>query len=279
MRLSFAKYVRRMDAAFLTDYLSLLELLPGYEGLMLRGAQGRARASQPKRGEEAVNEILCRLNESHASHKGFVCTHQVRHVEVSSDREWWLTFERFGIFGGAENGMPGAPLPGEEAFAASCAEPWIAHGLCDSAASWGTLPRERSNAWAVYVDVKNQHRYEPHSNYANTLLDFWGEYPDDRRERACVLLETLRPLVAAFHPGLFTAPLLDDQFGINERTEAAHLAFVREADAYLIEVLGRREFSALLSPVDLSLDQWLNIAPLKGPVSSPGGILLPAPRD
>lgn len=94
-----------------------------------------------------------------------------------------------------------------------------------------------------------------------------------------MLLETLRPLVAAFHPGLFTAPLLDDQFGINERTEAAHLAFVREADAYLIEVLGRREFSALLSPVDLSLDQWLNIAPLKGPVSSPGGILLPAPRD
>lgn len=173
-RLSFTKYVSRMDAAFLIEYIGLLpNLHPDCEILTPYNSR------RPLPTEEAVAEILGRLNESRAPFKGFIRSHWADARAVCGGLDWHLMFERFAVEAGTHYGFPGSPFPGEEGFAADCAEPWIASGLCDGAHSLGSLPQGRDNAWTVYLGIKNEHRYEPRSNYDNSLLDFWGEYPDD----------------------------------------------------------------------------------------------------
>lgn len=277
-RLSFTKYVSRMDLAFLTDYLERLTgLHPNYQGLVLPGA------TQPKPADEAAKELLALLDketDARKMFKGFVCRHRVGTRASCGNFSWDITFERFEISGGAFDGLVGYPLQedpdfvraygSEEAFLMSQAPQWIEQGICNEVSDFGGLFSYKSDAWGVYLGFKEHYRYEPQSCYINSLLDFWGEYPEDRREQIAEILDVLRPHVAFCHPELFTG----DAYGAN--TEADHRTFVRYADDRLLRHFGEQGLNALLSVVDVSLEQWLSAGEPKPANYSIGGILLPS---
>ncbi len=277
-RLSFTKYVSRMDVAFLTDYLERLAgLHPDYQGLVLPGA------TQPKPADEAAKELLALLDketDARKMFKGFVCRHRVGTRASCGDFSWDITFERFEISGDAFNGLVGYPLQGEpdfvraygneEALLATQAPQWIEQGICNTVSDLGSLFSLMSDAWGVYLDSKDAYKYDARSNYNNSPFDYWGEYPEDRREQIAEMLDVLRPHVASCHPELFTG----DAYGAN--TEADHRTFVRYADDRLLRHFGEQGLNALLSVVDISLEQWLSAGEPKPANYSIGGILLPS---
>jgi len=86
-RLSFTKYVSRMDLAFLTDSLERLSSLhPDYQGLVLPGD------SRPKPIEEAAGELLAFLEKETDARKGFICRHSVSTSASCGDFSRDITF-------------------------------------------------------------------------------------------------------------------------------------------------------------------------------------------
>lgn len=255
--LSFTKYVTRMDLAFLTDYLGrLTDLHPNYQGLVLPGD------TQPKPVEEAAEELLVLLNKETAAQKGFVGRHSVSTSASCGNFSWDITFERFIIEGSAFYGHK-KPLPSREPH-------WIKQGVCNTIYDSGGLLSPKSDAWGVYLDLKESYKYEPQSHHNNGPLSYWGEYPEDRRTQVAEMLEALQPHVVSCHPELFTGGPFDPDTMTDCRT------FVRYADDRLLRHFGEQGLNALLSVVDISLEQWLSAGEPKPANYSIGGILLPS---
>ncbi len=254
-RLGFTKYTTKLDQTQLSNYLEKLAMLhQNYLGVVLCNL--KSVSPNPKSLEGIAHNIIEQLSTPKLDSKHKLCKHEAGLKLIFEEFSWDLEIRRFSIRARAFVNVIGSlqtdgdgfakAYGDEEEFLNREARSWIEQGICNDVYLFRNAFTTQSDAWGLYISYKNYYVAQLLSLQNGDFLDACGEFSEDKRCKISTSFNILESSIRKYYKDL-----LKYSDSSNETS-----MFVQGIDSYFMNIFGRQAFAKILSPLEVTLDQW-----------------------